>query len=153
MSSVRVVASAITVLAGARIVEMADAPMVDATRGLVAGTSVVFWAFATWLIPPLVAAAWWRHRIHRVPFRYEATLWSVVFPLGMYAVAGIYLGQADRLPIVGAIGSAELWIAFAVWALTLAGMAVHVARTVFLPPGRQAAAQPAAGDARATPRA
>jgi tellurite resistance protein TehA-like permease len=141
-------ASAITVLAGARIVEMADAPMVDATRGLVAGTSVVFWAFATWLIPPLVAATWWRHRIHRVPFRYEATLWSVVFPLGMYAVAGIYLGQADRLPIVGAIGSAELWLAFAVWALTLVGMLVHVTRTVFLPPGQQTGDPEPAGGGR-----
>ena len=30
-------ASAITVLAGARVVEMADTPMVDAARGLVAG--------------------------------------------------------------------------------------------------------------------
>ena len=37
-------AMAITVLAGARIVEMADAPMVDATRGLIAGLAVVFWA-------------------------------------------------------------------------------------------------------------
>jgi amino acid transporter len=43
-------AAAITVLAGARIVEMADAPMVTATRGLIAGASVMFWAFATWLI-------------------------------------------------------------------------------------------------------
>jgi tellurite resistance protein TehA-like permease len=130
-------ASAITVLAGARIVEMADAPMVDATRGLIAGTSVVFWAFATWLIPPLVAAGWWRHGIHRVPFRYEATLWSVVFPLGMYAVAGIYLGQADQLPVVGAIGGAELWVAFAVWAFTFVGMVAHVTRTVLLPPAER----------------
>ena len=30
----------------------------SATRGLAAGTSVVFWAFATWLIPVLVAAGW-----------------------------------------------------------------------------------------------
>src|SRR5690606_40553751 len=49
-------ACAITVLAGARIVEMVDAPMVSATRGLIGGLSVVFWAFATWLIPALVAA-------------------------------------------------------------------------------------------------
>ena len=78
--------------------EMADAPMVDATRGLIAGTSVVFWAFATWLIPPLVAAGWWRHRIHRVPFRYEATLWSDSLPRsGMYAVAGI-LSRPGRPP-------------------------------------------------------
>lgn len=123
-------ACAITVLAGARIVEMDDAPMVDATRGLVAGLSVVFWAFATWLIPPLVAAGWWRHRRHRVPLVYEATLWSLVFPLGMYAVAGIYLGQADRLPVVGAIGAVELWVAFAAWCMVFVAMVVHLWRTV-----------------------
>jgi tellurite resistance protein TehA-like permease len=123
-------ACAITVLAGARIVEMADAPMVNATRGLVAGLSVVFWAFATWLIPPLVAAGWWRHRRHGVPLVYEATLWSIVFPLGMYAVAGIYLGQADRLPVVGAIGAVELWVAFAVWGAVFVAMVVHLWRTV-----------------------
>lgn len=134
-------ASAITVLAGARIVEMADAPMVEATRGLVAGTSVVFWAFATWLIPALFAAGWWRHRTHRVPLVYEATLWSIVFPLGMYAVAGIYLGRADRLPVVGMIGSAELWVAFAVFSLTFVAMVVHLLHTVLLAPADQAAAE------------
>ena len=124
-------ALAITVLAGARIVEMADAPMVAATRGLIAGLSVVFWAFATWLIPVLVAAGWWRHASQRVPLRYEATLWSIIFPLGMYAVAGIYLGEADDLPLVGRIGSAELWVAFAAWLLVLVAMLRHVVRTVF----------------------
>ena len=83
-------ACAITRAAGARIVEMADAPMVAVTRGLIAGVAVVFWAFATWLIPALVAAGIWRHWVHRVPLNYEATLWSIIFPLGMYAVAGIY---------------------------------------------------------------
>ena len=123
-------AGAITVLAGSRILEMVGAPMVEATRGLVAGASVMFWAFATWLIPVLVAAGWWRHRIHRVPLRYEATLWSVVFPLGMYAVAGIYLGHADKLPIVGHVGAVMLWVAFVVWALTFIAMIFHLARTV-----------------------
>lgn len=123
-------AAAITVLAGARIVEMAGAPMADATRGLVAGMSVPFWAFATWLIPALAAAGWWRHRVHRVPLGYDATLWSIVFPLSMYAVAGIYLGGADRLPLVGAIGGAGLWVAFTVWLVTFAAMAVHLVRTV-----------------------
>jgi tellurite resistance protein TehA-like permease len=127
-------AAAITVLAGARIVEMASAPMVNVTRGLVAGTSVVFWSFATWLIPPLVAAGWWRHRAHRVPLTYEATLWSLVFPLGMYAVAGITLGQADHLPIVGTIGSAELWVALAVCAAVFVAMCWHVWRTVVTGP-------------------
>lgn len=126
-------ACAITVLAGARIVEMVDAPMVTATRGLVAGLSVVFWAFATWLIPALIAAGWWRHRWHRVPLRYEATWWSIVFPFGMYAVAGIYLGQANDLPLVGAIGAAWLWVALAVWGIAFVAMIVNLVRTVVLP--------------------
>lgn len=125
-------AAAITALAGARIAEMAAAPMVAATRGLVAGMSVTFWAFATWLIPVLVAAGWWRHRVHRVPLTYHATLWSVVFPLGMYAVAGIYLGQAVQLPLVGVIGSVELWAAFLAWVLTFVAMVVHLVRTIAL---------------------
>ncbi len=127
-------AAAITVLAGARIVEMASAPMVNATRGLVAGTSVVFWSFATWLIPPLVAAGWWRHRTHRVPLSYDATLWSMVFPLGMYAVAGIYLGKADHLPVVGTVGFVELWVALGVWVAVAVAMVAHVWRTVAVGP-------------------
>lgn len=129
-------ALAITVLAGARIVEMADAPMVDVTRDLIAGLAVVFWAFATWLIPVLVAAGLWRHAIRRVPLRYDATLWSVIFPLGMYAVAGIYLGEANRLPVVTMVGRAELWVAFGAWLLVAVAMVVHVTRTVFIPADR-----------------
>jgi tellurite resistance protein TehA-like permease len=126
-------ALAITVLAGARIVEMADAPMVAVTRDLIAGLAVVFWAFATWLIPVLVAAGWWRHVRRRVPLRYEATLWSIIFPLGMYAVAGIYLGRADHLPVVEAVGRVELWMAFPAFVLIFVAMFVHLFRTVVAP--------------------
>ncbi|HEY7044804.1 MAG TPA: tellurite resistance/C4-dicarboxylate transporter family protein [Nocardioidaceae bacterium] len=140
-------ALAITVLAGARIVEMADAPMVTVTRDLIAGLAVVFWAFATWLIPVLVAAGWWRHVRRGVPLVYGATLWSLVFPLGMYAVAGIYLGHADRLPVVQAIGKAELWVAFAVWLVVFVAMARHVVTTV-LRAGERSAARDA-GQTRA----
>lgn len=147
-------ALAITVLAGARIVEMADAPMVAVTRELIAGLAVVFWAFATWLIPVLVAAGWWRHILRRVPLRYEATLWSIIFPLGMYAVAGIYLGEADRLPIVGMIGTAELWVAFAAWAVVFVAMLRHLRLTVFAPstarPTRDT--RPVSGDVTFRPR-
>lgn len=127
-------ATAITVLAGARIAEMADAPMVLATRGLIAGAAVVFWAFGSWLVPALVAAGWWRHVAHRVPLRYEATRWSIVFPLAMYGVAAHYLGVADRLPIVAALGRAELWVAFAAWVVTFAAMSAHLTGTVVLAP-------------------
>jgi tellurite resistance protein TehA-like permease len=93
-------ATAISVLAGARIVEMATAPVVGATRELVGGVTFVFWSFGTWLFPVLVAVGWWRHIHHRVPLRYGTPLWSIVFPLGMYGVASHYLGVADHLSIV-----------------------------------------------------
>ena len=129
-------AAAITVLAGARIVEMAEAPMVNATRGLIAGTSVVFWAFGSWLIPALLAAGVWRHFVHHIPLRYEAPLWSVIFPLGMYGLGGYYLGQADHLPIVHFIGSAGSWVALAAWAVTLLAMLHHLVRTLGFGPRR-----------------
>jgi tellurite resistance protein TehA-like permease len=115
-------AVAITVVAGARIVGMDSAPMVNATRGLVAGLCVVFWCFATWLIPVLVAAGWWRHVRRGVPLRYEPTLWSIIFPLGMYSVAGITLGRADHLPLVESIGATWLWVAVVTWAIVLLAM-------------------------------
>ncbi len=123
-------ATAITVVAGARIVDMATAPMVDATRGLIAGAAVFFWAFGTWLIPPLILAGLWRHAIHRVPLNYEATLWSIVFPLGMYGVGSQFLGVVDDLPIVEAIGYAESWVALAAWLVTFVAMLAHIWRTV-----------------------
>ncbi len=131
-------ATAITVVAGARIVQMTDTPMVEATRGLAAGLSVVFWAFGSWLVPALVAAGIWRHVVHRIPLTYSAPLWSVVFPLGMYGVGAHYLGQADDLPLVEAIGATEVWVALAVWALTFAGLVLHLLRTIVLPPRERA---------------
>ena len=124
---------AITVVAGARIVEMDTAPMADAVRELVAGLSVVFWCFATWLIPVLVAMGWWRHRRHRIPLTYEATLWSIIFPLGMYSVASLTLGEADHLPIVAWIGATWLWVALAAWVVTFVAMLRHNVLTFALP--------------------
>jgi len=122
-------ALAITAVAGAQITEMDSAPMVNATRAVIAGLSVIAWCVATWLIPVLVAVGWWRHIRHRIPLRYETSLWSLVFPLGMYAVAGIDLGRADHLPLVQTIGAAWAWVATAVWATVL------VASTRIVPGG------------------
>lgn len=121
-------ATAITVVAGSKIVEMDTAPMVNATRGLIAGLAVLFWAFGTWLIPALIALAYWRHVTHRVALVYEPSLWSIIFPLGMYGVGSAYLGRVDQLPIVEAIGHVELWFALAAWAIVFVAMLVHLKR-------------------------
>lgn len=77
------------------MIQLTMSGVLDSVRGLVGGASVMFWAFATWLTPALAAALWWRHRVQRVLVAYDATLWSMVFPHGMCAVAGIYLGKAE----------------------------------------------------------
>lgn len=117
-------AVAITIVAGSKITEMASTPIVDATKGLVSGLMVLCWAWATWLIPVLVAVGVWRHVAHRIPLRYEASWWSIVFPMGMYAVASMNLGTADSLPFVQRIGTTWLWLAVAVWVCASVAM-VH----------------------------
>src|SRR5262249_11582570 len=126
--------TAITVLAGARIVAMASAPARDATRHLIAGFSVLFWAFGTWLFPALIAAGAWRHIVHKVPLGYKAALWAIIFPLGMYSVASYSLNAVDHLPIAGAIGDVEGWLALAAWAATFTAMLYHLYATLLREP-------------------
>ena len=103
-------ATAITVVAGAQIAHMTNAPVVTPIRGLLAGATIMFWAFGTWLIPPLIAAGWWRHVTHRIPVRYDPTWWSVVFPLGMYGVGGLWRARtrAEHLTWASTLGTRAL---------------------------------------------
>jgi tellurite resistance protein TehA-like permease len=120
-------ATAITVFAAARIATMPDAPAIEATRPVVVGLGVVLWAFGTWLIPLLIAFGVWRHLLRRVPVKYQPPLWSIVFPLGMYAVASIELGAAAELPIVGQIGRAWVWVGLSAWFVVFTAMLATLA--------------------------
>jgi len=120
-------ATAITVLAGAKILDLPAAlPVVAATRGFVEGFSFALWAFGTWWIPLLIVLGLWRHVRRRWPLSYEPTLWSVVFPLGMYAVATLTFGQAARLSFMPPIAHVMLWVAVAAWTLVAAAFAARV---------------------------
>lgn len=121
-------AASITVLAGSRIVLMKSTPITEVTHALAAGGSVVFWSFATWLVPVLVAVGWWRHVTHRVPLRYEPALWSIVFPLGMYAVCSMDLGEADALPVITWTGRIFLWLAVAAWLIVIGALGIRIVR-------------------------
>jgi len=123
-------AMAIAVVAGSNIVDMAPTPMVEATRALIGGTIAVFWSFCLWLIPMLVGAGVWRHVVHRVRLTYTPTLWSMVFPIGMFAVASIQLGRVDALPLVENIGVVALYLALGVWVLVFAAMLRAMARVL-----------------------
>ena len=60
----------------------------------------------------------WKHGVRRVPLTYTPLLWSLVFPLGMYAVASLRLSMAASLPPLTAMSQTMTWIALAAWIAT-----------------------------------
>jgi tellurite resistance protein TehA-like permease len=110
------------VLAGARLLGLpADLAVIQAIGGLVKGLSFALWAFGTWWIPFLILLGWWRHLRRHWPLSYEPTLWSVVFPLGMYSVASLTFGRAAHLTFKEPLSSFMLWVAVAAWVMVAAG--------------------------------
>jgi tellurite resistance protein TehA-like permease len=122
-------ATAITVLAGARILALPPVlPVVQATNGVVEGFSFVLWAFGTWWIPLLIVLGLWRHVRRHWPFTYEPTLWSVVFPLGMYSVATLSFGKVAHLSFMEPISRFMLWVAVAAWTAVAVAFVVRLVR-------------------------
>ena len=121
-------ATAISVLAGARDLALpAGIPVVRATAGFVEGFTFALWAFGTWWIPLLVILGLWRHIRRHWPLTYEPTLWSVVFPLGMYSVATLTFGKAAHLAFMEPLARFMLWVAVAAWALVAAAFLARLA--------------------------
>ena len=114
--------TALSVLAGSRILQVATATPFDRMRPAVEGVSMLLWSFGTWLVPLLVVGSLWRHGRRGRHRTYEVGLWSVVFPLGMYAVATSAFAGATGLPWLGAIGVGAAWVALATWALVAAAL-------------------------------
>jgi tellurite resistance protein TehA-like permease len=140
-------ATAITVLAGARILSLPAAlPVTQATAGLVEGFSFALWAFGTWWIPLLIMLGFWRHVRRHWPLAYEPTLWSVVFPLGMYSVATLSFGKAAHLHFMAPLSRFMLWVAVASWVVVAVTFLDRLAR----PPGGAAPQAPAASASATT---
>ena len=122
-------ATAITVRAGALILSLPAAlPVRHATAGVVEGFSFVLWAFGTWWIPLLVVLGLWRHIRRHWPLTYEPTLWSVVFPLGMYSVATLSFGKVADLSFMEPISRFMLWVAVAAWVAVAVAFVVRLVR-------------------------
>ena len=119
--------AAITVLAGAEILRLPAAD--DLLPGaFTSGLSLVLWSFCTWLIPLLLALGVWRHLLRRVPLRYDAGLWSMVFPVGMYGAASHELGLATGFPWLTEWGGSESRAAAVVWAAVFLAALVAAGR-------------------------
>ena len=99
-------------------------PFLDSMRPFIDGVTHILWAWASWWIPLLVLLGIWKHGVCRVPLTYTPMLWSLVFPLGMYASASLRLSLAADFAPLRSVSRAMLWIALGAWVATPAGLAV-----------------------------
>ncbi|WP_323187103.1 MULTISPECIES: DUF488 family protein [unclassified Streptomyces] len=120
-------AAAIAVLVGVRLIALPPGGTL-LSRPVILGSSVILWAFSTWLIPLLLALGVWRHAVRRIPLRYDLGWWNLVFPIGMYAVATHELGRATGTSWMTTVGHWEVWVAAAVWAVVFTAMLAAMLR-------------------------
>jgi tellurite resistance protein TehA-like permease len=122
-------AAAISTNAGTAISAAASAlphlalPYIAAMRPFVDSVTLVVWAWATLWIPLLILMGIWKHGIRRIPIAYSPLLWSIVFPLGMYAFATLRFAAASEFTALRAVADVALWIAVAAWIVTFAAFA------------------------------
>jgi tellurite resistance protein TehA-like permease len=132
-------AMAITTVAGVRLLQVTQpTAFIAALHPYIEGFTVMMWAWGTWWIPLLIIIGIWKYLISREPLRYDPSLWSIVFPLGMYSVAVQLLGKIAGLT----------WIAFATWVVVGLGWLWSIAaalRRARATPGQTQA--PSAGQA------
>jgi len=116
-------AAAISTNAGSVLIATdSGMPFLNAMRPFIDGVTLSMWAWATWWIPLLLFLGVWKHGVRRVPLAYTPMLWSLVFPLGMYALASLRLSLAADFPPLSAISGVMVWVALAAWAATAAGL-------------------------------
>ena len=127
-------AVAITTLAGSTLLLHSGTwHLMLLLRPFLAGSTLFFWAAATWWIPLLVILGLWRHLVRRFPFRYDAQYWGMVFPLGMYTVCTYRLTAAIDVPFLQMIPNVFVYFALGAWLVTFCGMLWHIGVAVFAP--------------------
>ena len=70
----------------------------------------------------------WRHVLRHWPLRYDPSLWTVVFPIGMHAMADVSFGKAAGLSFMEPLGRGVLWVAIAGMLLVAAAGLARLAR-------------------------
>lgn len=114
-------AAAISTNAGSTLI-LTDSgiPFLLSMRPFIDGVTLLMWGWATWWIPLLLVFGFWKNVICKAPLVYTPMFWSLVFPLGMYALASLRLSlAADFLPLQ-AVSKAMVWVALGAWTITAA---------------------------------
>ncbi|MCF6299834.1 MAG: tellurite resistance/C4-dicarboxylate transporter family protein [Proteobacteria bacterium] len=97
-------------------------PLLVELRPVVQMFSIMLWTWASWWIPLLVIFGLWIHGYRKIPLKYEPTQWSIVFPLGMYAVATNNLALSAEFSPLIFLAEGMLWIALSVWLLVMTAL-------------------------------
>lgn len=123
-------AAAITTNAGSTLI-LTDSgmPFLVSMRPVIDGVTLIMWAWATWWIPLLLLFGIWKHGVCRVRLAYTPMLWSLVFPLGMYALASLRLSLAADFMPLQSVSRAMVWVALCAWIATAVGLAMSVWRS------------------------
>jgi tellurite resistance protein TehA-like permease len=94
----------------------------EAMRPFIDGVTLLMWAWASFWIPLLVVLGIWKHGVRRVPLTYTPMLWSLVFPLGMYALASLRFSRVTGFPPLRDLSYGIIWVAVAAWVATSVGL-------------------------------
>jgi tellurite resistance protein TehA-like permease len=118
-------AAAISTNAGSTLIlSHSGMAFLQSMRPFIDGVTLIMWAWATWWIPLLLLFGIWKHGVCREPVTYTPMFWSLVFPLGMYALASLRLSLAADFPPLLSVSRAMIWIALAAWAATGTGLII-----------------------------
>lgn len=112
-------ALAIAALAAGKVAVAATAVTeFDRWHDALSAAALVIWCLAlAWFVPLLVSEFIWPR------LRYHVLRWATVFPVGMYAACSFAVGQDTGIGWVTGFAMAWTWVALAVTAVVLAGLA------------------------------
>ena len=111
----------ISVLGGSEVLAAAgQQSFVD--DAVLTSVCAVLWSFGSWLVPLLIVMMLWDWRREDTYSGFRTSLWSMVFPIGMWGEASRELGEVRRIDWLIELGTAEAWVVFTVWCAVFAGM-------------------------------
>jgi len=118
-------AIAITVLAGAKLIEAAGIlGVLGGIRDAMVTGETVIWVVG---LVPLIVLSWSELAYPRT--RYSAARWATSFPVGMYAASTFAAAASLHRPWMDSYFSDWwVWVGFAVWILALLGLLRRIAR-------------------------
>lgn len=126
-------AMAITAVAGARLANPGTTTnFLAAVHTFVVAFTVTMWAWGTWWIPLLVIMGLWKYHALKDFRSYDPSLWSIIFPLGMYSASLDLMSSIPGLHFLIHVVKGFFIVALVGWSLVAISWVVSDVRKVNL---------------------